>query len=184
MTIPVFCNLDIPQLVIASVSLVAAIATLIFTILAFCVAKQIGRRQLRREEYSYLLFAIVYPCNTIETDSMLLVQGTIDEEIKKEKFDKEVLLAISKAKSYALMIKNYDLFNYLDGLLTGASEEKMGQLIEDYFKKRNVIVKKMNNNQNDPSVADDINQMWEEFSEKAREMRDQTINKIDSFLMK
>lgn len=179
----VLLNVD-ASLIVACVSLAATIATLVFTILAFIVAKRIGRRQLRRDEYSYLLFSIVVPCNAIETDIMLLNQGTFDDKFEKNAFDKEVLLAICTAKSFAKMIKNDNLFDYLDGLLTGETKEQLGQLIEDYFKARGVIEKKMKlkTPASITAIKKEGERLYELFFERTRIMRDDTIEAIDSYL--
>lgn len=160
------------QIVIAALSLLIAIVSLIFSILSYIAVKTINGQQIRREEYNYLLSKIVIPYNLLETDMMLLAQGTFDKEFTKDKIDKEALLFISEAKNYALINNNTKLFDYLDGLITGKSEEDIGGLIDNYFLERDKVIKnKSSLKRLGPGLRD-------KYLEMARNYRDGTIEEI------
>lgn len=168
-------------------AIAVAIPTLIYTIKAVKTTEKINKQQVKREEDNYLLFSIVSPYNAIETDIMLIAQGTYDRSFNKDDFDKQVLLDISKAKSYALMARNAALFDYLDGLVTGKATEQMGPLIEEYFTERekikvpNNLVKGTSFCRSDKLKAIGAG-LRTRFLQRARDLRDQTIIAIESKL--
>lgn len=170
-------------------SLVVAIATLIVAIITVIVAKKIDRQQVSREVNKYLLSSIVASYNLLEADAMLLAQGTLDDKISKDEIDKEALFSISKAKSYSLMIDNMGLFDYLDSLITGKTDENLGQFIDDYFTERNNICSlvKKSRLKNPQKLEDFIinnggEKIRDDFLARARILRTNTIEKINSLL--
>ena len=139
---PNMINISIGQLIIAFLSILVSIAALIIAILSYIKVDEINKRQISRDEDNYLLSMIVVPYNLLETDLMLLAQGTIDLSFNKIDMDKDTLLSLCKTKSYARVHDNEKLYRFLNGIIIG--EEKnanIGKLIDDYFAARNLIIK-------------------------------------------
>lgn len=147
-----------------------AIASLAVSILSLITVMKINKQQIRREEIQFLLQKIVKTYNLIETDIMLLAQGTFDEMFTRDSLDKEALNAISETKSYAIITKNDLLFSYLDGIITGCAKENMGRLINEYFHQRGKIDKK--------NIALFGKQIRDDYLSRVRDLRDRTIDKI------
>ena len=181
-------NLACLEFKIAVLSLIVATLTLIITVIGVCIAKSIANHQVKREEYNYLLFSIVTPFNAIETDIMLLAQGSYDCKLSKDGFDKETLLALSKAKSYAIMTKNKKLFNHIDKIFGGTEEAGLGQLIEDYFKVRETITLPTSSSKRNidfirsKTIRIYGSQLKESFLTRVRKSRDTTIDAIKKMI--
>lgn len=175
-------NVDVTQMVVAIASSIVAASSFAIAIASLVKMEEINYRQIKREENTYLLSVIIKPYCLLETDAMLLSQGVVDTNFQKDIIDREVLLAINYGKGYALTMHNNDnLFNYLDGLITGKSEEDIGALIDRYFEVRNEKVKIGPNDQ--PSINKvDGEIIRDEFLGTIRKYRNGAINKIKYYL--
>ena len=167
-----------------------AVCSLIVAILTFIWAKKIAKEQIRSEANKYLVTALVEPYNIIDTDIMLLLDGTVDKVLKKDVIDKKSLEAISVAKNYAIL-NNPKLFNYLNDLLSWKAHEKLGPLIDNYFKLRNKIVielntKKIKDKENIKNYLKEnrYDEKLYSFYNVTHEFRDGTINMINHCINK
>ena len=176
---------SIVQSGVAIASLVVASITLLATIVAACLAGVIARNQTKKEERNYLLFSFATPYNVIETDILLLMQGTYDTSLIKDELDKEALMAISKAKSYSIMKSNKELFDYMDRILNGKETPNLGKLIDDYFIERNKITLPKSSTKKLPLFIDSIDVSKDgvdlnQILQRTRIERDETIKNIKS----
>lgn len=173
---------NIVMIILEVVSILLAIASLVIAILSFVVVKKINKQQVLREQYQYLMDKVVFPYNLIEADIMLLAEGIYDVYFSKEQLDKQTLLSLSQAKSFAKFIRNESLFDYIDCLIsgnklkTGGYAEEMGKLIEDYFKSRptKALV--------ESELITIGKSIRDRFLKKTRRLRDNTISRIKKII--
>ena len=168
------------QDIIALISCILAAMSVCLSSITIAITKKIAMHQKQREENHYLLEAIVQPYNKIEVDILMADTSEIDESFNKVEFDKEVLSSICIAKSYAYSIRNTQLFDYLDQLITGECEENIGGFIEEYFLKRNdLIIQYRERLLKREEVATILH---DSFLEKSRLLRNATVDKIKKII--
>lgn len=166
----IMINVSIWQLIIAILSMLVSITALIFAILSYTKVVEINKRQISRDEDNYLLSMIVVPYNLLETDLMLLAQGTIDPSFNKIDMDKDTLLSLCKTKSYARVHDNKALYDFLNGIIIGDEKEAdIGKLIDDYFNARDLVIK------TDGDVSEEGKRIREIFMPLIHKYRNYTI---------
>lgn len=160
-----------------AISLCTSIIAIFLSAVTLATTIKISNNQKRKHDIDYLTNALIVPYNKIEADIIMLSDGR-NTFLDHDQFDKEVLNGICISKSYALLIDNMELFNYLDGLITGEAQENMGKFIEDYFKARN----EMMDQTSDRTDITKGEKLRDDFLGRCRKMRDDTISSISSFL--
>ena len=183
-------DLSWPQLWIAIASLIVALATLVTTLVAVIITKKIETNQQKKKDINYMICSIVEPFSILETDAMLLSQGTYDKELYKDELDRLSLLSISKAKNFAISSRNNNLFKYLDSLITGETKENVGEIIDDYFEERTTIIvplteKKLKKRYYISKNVENIGKaIRDKYLKKIRKYRSITIDKLLQIIAK
>ena len=153
---------------------IVAIVALVFSALSYFKVVEINKRQTSRDDYNYLLSMIVIPYNLLEADLMLLAQGTIDLTFNKDKMDKDTLLALCEAKSYARVHENEALYDFLNRIIVGdESDCDIGKIIDDYFSSRGTIT-----SGNCADIPTEGKKLRDRYKNIIQKNRNNTIDKI------
>lgn len=174
------------ELLLTILAFMVSAVSCVFGVLSFANTARIHKQQESNAQNEFLMSHVVETYNYLETDIMLLAQGTYDSTFEKDKLDHDALLSISISKSYALVINNQNLFDYVDSLLTEKCSEDMGALIEDYFKDRKVAISEsiVNGKIDSALLKEKGNKLRQKYLERTRDLRNATIKRIKKIIKK
>lgn len=154
--------------------LIISILSLVAACFSCAIALLIYKRQRNNAFNDYILNDFLVPFSTLESDLMLLLDGT-NNNLTKSCIDTMFIEMLCKAKSYARILKYDSLLEYADFELSNP-DAKTGKLIEDYFDVRKEYLDKLG--KNDKNARKYLLERKTDLQARIRFIRDEIVSKF------